>query len=111
MKTIKLGKSSLSSSRLCYGCWRIAGTRDQFKNAAAAEASGRAALLPLTNPATLFDGADIYGGGQAEVILGQTLRVVSGMRNAFSSPTSAACVMRARRIRTRRSVGIFRRVS
>lgn len=81
MKTIRLGSSSLVSSRLCYGCWRIAGTRDQFKNPAEAEAGGRAALVTAYEAGyTLFDGADIYGGGQAEVILGKTLREVSGMR-------------------------------
>lgn len=81
MKTIKLGNSSLTSSRLCYGCWRIAGTRDQFKSAAEADAGGRAALVAAYESGyTLFDGADIYGGGRAEEILGQTLREVSGMR-------------------------------
>ncbi len=82
MKTIKLGSSSLISSRLCYGCWRIAGTREQFKNPADAEASGQAAVQAAYDAGyTLFDGADIYGGGQAEEILGKTLRVVSGMRD------------------------------
>jgi len=81
MKTLRLGNSSLASSRLCYGCWRIAGTRDQFKNAADADAGGRAALIAAYEAGyTLFDGADIYGGGRAEEILGQTLREVSGMR-------------------------------
>ena len=81
MKTIKLGKSSLITSRLCYGCWRIAGTRDQFKSAAVADAEGRAAVLAAYEAGyTLFDGADIYGGGRAEEILGQTLREVSGLR-------------------------------
>ena len=81
MKTIKLGNSPLIASRLAFGCWRIAGTRDQFKNPTEAEASGRAAVIAAYESGyTLFDGADIYGGGQAEVILGQTLRAVSGMR-------------------------------
>lgn len=81
MKTIKLGNSALTSSRLCYGCWRIAGTRDQFKNAVDADAGGRAAVIAAYEAGyTLFDGADIYGGGQAEEILGKTLRGVSGMR-------------------------------
>lgn len=82
MKTIKLGSSPLVTSRLAFGCWRIAGTRDQFKSPAEAEASGRAAVIAAYESGyTLFDGADIYGGGQAEVILGQTLRAVSGMRD------------------------------
>lgn len=81
MKTIRLGNSSLRTSQLCYGCWRIAGTREQFKSAAEAEAGGRAALVAAYEAGyTLFDGADIYGGGQAEEILGKTLRSVSGMR-------------------------------
>ena len=69
MKTIKLGKSSLVSSRLCYGCWRIA------------ENGGQAAVRTAYEAGyTSFDGADIYGGGQAEVILGETLKQISGMR-------------------------------
>ncbi len=81
MKTIKLGNSSLVSSRLCYGCWRIAGDRNQFKTPAEADAAGRAALVAAYESGyTLFDGADIYGGGRCEEILGRTLREVSGMR-------------------------------
>jgi predicted oxidoreductase len=81
MNTIRLGNSSLVSSRLCYGCWRIAGTRDQLKSPADADAGGRAALIAAYEAGyTLFDGADIYAGGRAEEILGQTLREVSGMR-------------------------------
>lgn len=71
MKTIRIGNSSLNTSRLAYGCWRIAepGT------------DGRAALLAAYEAGyTLFDGADIYGGGKAEEILGRVLREVSGMR-------------------------------
>jgi len=81
MNPLRLGNSSLVSSRLCYGCWRIAGTRDQLKNPADAVASGRAALMAAYEAGyTMFDGADIYGGGRAEEILGQTLCEVSGMR-------------------------------
>ena len=81
MKTIKLGNSSLVTSRLCYGCWRIAGTRDNLKSAAEADAEGRAAVVAAYEAGyTLFDGADIYGGGRAEDILGATLKSVPGMR-------------------------------
>jgi len=81
MKTIKLGNSSLVSSRLSYGCWRIAGDRNQYKTPAEAEGAGRAALIAAYESGyTLFDGADIYGGGRCEEILGNTLREVSGMR-------------------------------
>ncbi len=81
MKTIKLGNSSIVTSRLCYGCWRIAGTRDNLKSAAEADAEGRAAVVAAYEAGyTLFDGADIYGGGRAEDILGATLKSVPGMR-------------------------------
>lgn len=69
MNTLQIGGSSLKSSRLCYGCWRIA------------ESGGPAAVRAACEAGyTLFDGADIYGGGQAEVILGETLRQTPGMR-------------------------------
>jgi predicted oxidoreductase len=69
MKTQRLGRSELISSRLAYGCWRIAESGGQAAVRAAYEAGY-----------TLFDGADIYGGGSAEEILGETLRAVPGMR-------------------------------
>jgi len=69
MITTKLGNSSLTGSRLCYGCWRIA------------ESGGHAAVRAAYDAGyTVFDGADIYGGGQAEVILGETLKQTAGMR-------------------------------
>ena len=69
MNTLRLGNSSLVSSRLSYGCWRIA------------ESGGPAAVRAAYEAGyTLFDGADIYGGGQAEVILGETLKQTPGMR-------------------------------
>ena len=81
MKTIKLGTSVLTASRLAFGCWRIAGTRDQNVSASEADAAGRAALLAAYEAGyTLFDGADIYGSNRAEEILGKTLGEVPGMR-------------------------------
>src|SRR6266542_4304126 len=71
MKTIRIGNSKLNTARLAYGCWRIA----------EAGTDGRAAVLAAYEAGyTLFDGADIYGGGKAEEVLGGVLREVSGMR-------------------------------
>lgn len=76
MQTIQVGGSSLAGSRLAYGCWRIADPGDQSTGR-----GGRAALVAAYEAGyTWFDGADIYGGGKSEEILGQTLREVSGMR-------------------------------
>lgn len=69
MQTIRIGDSNLRASRLAYGCWRIA----ESGGCAAVQAAFEAGY-------TFFDGADIYGGGQAEVILGEALRATSGMR-------------------------------
>lgn len=81
MKAIKLGNGPLVGSQLAYGCWRIADPRDQNARAGEADAAGRAAVVAAYEAGyTLFDGADIYGGGRCEEIMGQTLREVTGMR-------------------------------
>jgi predicted oxidoreductase len=78
MRTIPLGNSSLVSSRLAYGCWRIAGK----KGDADCEARGRKAVITAYEAGyTLFDHADIYGDGRAEILFGQVLKEVSGMRD------------------------------
>jgi len=88
MKTIKLGKSSLVTSRLAYGCWRIAGTRDQSKNATDADQAGRAAVIAAYESGyTLFDNADIYGGSHAEEIFGRAVCEISGMRERIAIVT------------------------
>src|SRR6185503_13958445 len=63
MQTVQLGKSSLSTSRLAYGCWRIAGTWEAAKVAPEAAALGRKAVI-----------------GAFECIVGQALKEVAGMR-------------------------------
>src|SRR5882762_1044274 len=81
MKTIRLGKSDLRSSRLAYGCWRIAGTWNPAEMTPRDEAAGRQAVLAAYEAGyTLFDHADIYCDGMAERIFGQVLKEVSGMR-------------------------------
>jgi len=77
-----LGVSSLRSSRLAYGCWRVAGTWDPSKVTAESRAAGHRAIIAAYEAGyTLFDNADIYCGGEAERILGEVLDQVSGMRS------------------------------
>jgi predicted oxidoreductase len=77
MKTVPLGTSSLSASRLAYGCWRIADS----SGAPAASAPGRAAVLAAVEAGyTLFDHADIYSDGEAEKLFGLVLKEVAGLR-------------------------------
>ena len=81
MQTIPLGVSSLSSSRLAYGCWRIAGSWNPAEVTAESRAAGRRAVIAAYEAGyTLFDNADIYCRGEAERILGEALKEVSDMR-------------------------------
>lgn len=81
MKTTPLGVSRLQTSRLAYGCWRVAGTWNPAEVTDASRAAGRKAIVTAYEAGyTLFDNADIYCGGEAERIFGQVLKEVSGMR-------------------------------
>lgn len=82
MKSVPLGKSSLVSSRLAFGCWRIAGTWDPTAVTADAMDRGRQAILAAYDAGyTLFDHADVYCDGVGESIFGQVLKKVPGMRS------------------------------
>ncbi len=81
MQTVKLGNSSLESSRIAYGCWRSAGTSDPSEvTPENREAGLRAIIAAYEAGYTLFDNAEIYCRGVCEEILGRALREVSGMR-------------------------------
>lgn len=76
-----LGVSSLKCSRLAYGCWRVAGSWDPARVTAESRAAGHRAIIAAYEAGyTLFDNADIYSAGEAERILGEVLKEVSGMR-------------------------------
>src|SRR5689334_15061760 len=78
MKTIPIGSSGLTASRLAYGCWRIA---DQPGPGDADGAGGRQAVIAAFEAGyTLFDLADIYAGGEAERVFGRALRDVPELR-------------------------------
>ncbi|MEJ2128178.1 MAG: aldo/keto reductase [Woeseiaceae bacterium] len=64
--------SVVTASRLAYGCMRIANDRDKGK---------RAILAAVDAGYTLFDHADIYGGGQCEQLFGEVLRESPGLRD------------------------------
>jgi len=79
MNTIRLGRSSLVASRLAYGCWRLAGSEGQPPEPTSAPGI-RAVLAAADAGYTLFDLADIYGGGRCESIFGEALRAAPGLR-------------------------------
>jgi predicted oxidoreductase len=82
MQTIPVGVSSLRSSRLAYGCWRLAGSWNPAEVTPESRETGRrAAIAAFEAGYTLFDNADIYCRGEAETLLGSVLKEVSGMRD------------------------------
>ena len=79
MQSTVLGRSSLSASRLAYGCWRLAGTWDSSVVDEARMAAGRKAVLAAWEAGyTFFDHADIYCDGVGETIFGQVLKGGAG---------------------------------
>ena len=82
MQEIRLGVSTLKSSRLAFGCWRVAGSGSPAEMTGQNRAAGYRAIIAAYEAGyTLFDNADIYARGEAERILGETLKRVSGMRD------------------------------
>ncbi len=82
MQTITLGKSSLTASRLAYGCWRIFTVNGPDQVTPGREAVARAAVMAAYDAGyTLFDLADVYSAGACETAFGKVLREVPGMRD------------------------------
>lgn len=82
MQTIPIGVSPLLTSRLAYGCWRLAGTWNPSEVTPEGEAAGRRAVISAYEAGyTLFDHADVYCRGVAERIFGEVLKQVPGMRD------------------------------
>lgn len=81
MQKIQLGSSALTSTRLAYGCWRLAGTSTPAEITPESEARGHKAVIAAYDAGyNLFDNADIYCRGHCERIFGEALKEVSGMR-------------------------------
>lgn len=76
MQTMTVGRSDLESSRLVYGCMRIAGDGSK-----ADLDKGKLALQAAIDAGyTQFDHADIYGNGQCEALFGEFLKENPGIR-------------------------------
>jgi predicted oxidoreductase len=82
MKTVLLGRSSLVSTRIIYGCMRISGgVWEPAKVTPEIEAAGRTAVHAAFDCGiNHFDVADIYGRGMCEKVLGDAIRQAPGMR-------------------------------
>lgn len=81
VRTRTIANTGLVSSRLAYGCWRLAGTWSKDKVTPEDVDHGvRAVLSAYDAGYTLFDNADIYCDGMAETIFGQVLSENSSLR-------------------------------
>ena len=80
MDSTTLGQSGIQSSRLAYGCMRIAGDGGRDDRAR----GKRAVLAAYDQGYTLFDHADIYAGGACEELFGEVLRENTGIRDQMT---------------------------
>ncbi|MGB2740085.1 MAG: aldo/keto reductase [Cognaticolwellia sp.] len=77
MQKVELTCSNINSTRFIYGCMRIAGD-----NSAQDRAKGKVAIKTAIDAGyNHFDHADIYGGGQAEILFGELLRESPSLRS------------------------------
>lgn len=77
MQTSTLGKSNMNSSRLVYGCMRIAGGNTREDR----EKGKNAIRTALDSGYDHFDHADIYGGGECESLFGELLKESPDLRD------------------------------
>ena len=78
MQTTHLGSSSLTCTRIAYGCWRLSGSEGGPR---LPDTDGILAVRTAFDAGyTLFDLADIYGRGESERIFGLALRDAKGTR-------------------------------
>ncbi len=87
MKTVRLGNGGLEVSAMGLGCMMIAGHYGK----ADGEESQRVIDTAVEHGVTLFDTANVYGGSQNEVFVGQALakvrdRVVIATKFGFTRP-------------------------
>ena len=88
MESVSLGRSSLRSSRLAYGCWRIAGTGNPSELTPEKALAGKRAIHAAYEAGyTFFDHADIYGCGLAETLFGHALKENATMRDRITIAT------------------------
>lgn len=82
MKTLRIPRTDLEVSRIAYGCMQLSKAWDDAP-IAASEISSTIKLVEtaLEQGITLFDHADIYARGKSELLFGEALRQMSGLRD------------------------------
>lgn len=88
MQSRMLGSSSITTSVLAYGCWRLAGSEGSESRTPEQWRHGIAAVHAAVEAGfTLFDLADIYGGNECERIFGGALKASPGLRDGIRIAT------------------------
>lgn len=82
MKTFTIPRTTLTVSRLAYGCMNIGGSRDHSViNDHSVHAAELAIISAVESGITLFDHADIYVFGKSEEVFGRVLQKHAGLRD------------------------------
>jgi 1-deoxyxylulose-5-phosphate synthase len=82
MDVVRLGRTGLRVSRLCLGMMSF-GPHESREWALAEEAAEPIVRHAVEAGITFFDTADVYNGGQSEVITGRLLRKLFGTREEY----------------------------
>jgi predicted oxidoreductase len=84
MKTRTIGRSSLITTRLAYGCWRLMGTWNPREVTPERIEHGKKAIIAAYEAGyTMFDHADVYCWGICEQVFGDVLRSGAIKRDRF----------------------------
>jgi aryl-alcohol dehydrogenase-like predicted oxidoreductase len=86
MDYVNLGSSGLRVSRVCLGMMSF-GKHESREWALDEAAAERIVRRAVEGGITFFDTADVYNGGQSEVVTGRLLRALFGMREEYAVAT------------------------
>ncbi len=103
MKTHCLGKSDVKSSRLIYGCMRIAGDQSVED----IEKGKRAVHSAIDAGYNHFDHADIYGSGVSEQLFGELLKESPSLREQMIITSKASIRPKKMKVTMHRHVMIL----
>jgi 1-deoxyxylulose-5-phosphate synthase len=82
MQYVNLGETGLRVSRVCLGMMSY-GSHESREWALGEEAAEPIVRRAVEGGVTFFDTADVYNGGQSEVVTGNLLRKLFGMREEY----------------------------
>ena len=93
METLNIGKSDLRSSRLVYGCMRMAGdhTLPNYNAQESFTVGKNAIRVAIDQGYNHFDHADVYGGGQCETLFAEALEEIGSAREHLIITSKCGC--------------------